>query len=50
MKYLVQALLEITAWLLLPLVALQVAYAIEKNNMAGYLKDKNIKVKNSEWN
>ena len=42
MKYLVQALLEIMAWLLIPVVLLQVSYTVAKNNVASYLKQNDI--------
>jgi len=50
MKYLVQALLEITAWILLPIVLLEVSYRIARNNVASYLKENGIKVKNGDFN
>lgn len=49
MHYLVRALLEIVAWFLVPVVAVQASYAIAKNSVADYLKKHNIKIRNTDW-
>lgn len=41
--------LNLVSLLLIPFVLLQVCYAIARSHVAGFLKEKNIKVKDNDW-